>query len=263
MNNAVTEAAQELRIAETDTLACAPIRTKFEELSADQKLHIAYQIKKLNHQHWSTQRQPRGAKIGMTSAFIQEMFGLTQPDYGNLYQDMQLQSGDHLSLSQLIAPKLEVEWALELNQDMDQTPTSLDELMSCVANIRLAFEVVDSRIQHWDVQALDLIADNGSSGRYLVSRDSVKPSAIDLLQQSVTLERDAIEICKSSASESLGNPWDYAQWLIATYIEVGSPLRQGDVLFTGSLTPIQELTANETWTASTPEFGDISLTISE
>ena len=262
-NTTLADAAAQLRNAETNNLACEPVRNNFSELSVEEKLQAAYQIKQLNHHHWRTRRQASGAKIGMTSPFVQELFGIDQPDYGNLYQDMQLQSGDNLSLSKLLAPKLEVEWALELKRDITSPIDSIDELMGSVAGVRLAFEIVDSRIQNWDVQALDLIADNGSSGRYLLSAAAIAPSDIDVLQQTVALRRNGELINESAAKDALGNPWEFAQWLTSAYIKMGSPLRQGDLLLTGTITPIQELSPNEIWTVSSPGFTDISLTISE
>jgi 2-keto-4-pentenoate hydratase len=262
-NTALAEAAAQLRKAETECVACAPVRHYFTELSAEERLQAAYQIKQLNHQHWRTQRQMRGAKIGMTSSFMQELFGITQPDYGNIYQDMRLQSGDCLSLTTLIAPKLEVEWALELNRDITTPINSIDELMDSIANVNLAFEIVDSRILNWDVQALDLIADNGSSGRHLLSSTATAASDIDLLQQTVALRRNGDLVNESAAKDTLGHPWEFAQWLTSAYIKMGSPLRKGDLLLTGTITPIQELSAGEIWTASSAGFTDITLTISE
>lgn len=263
----IQQAAAQLRTAEGNKLACNPIRNHFSEalreLSSEQKLQVAYDIKQYNHHYGLEKKHSSGIKIGMSSPFIQELFGITEPDYGHLYQEMLLQPNDPLSLSQLIAPKLEVEWALRLNRDIIQPLSSEKELMACIDEIKLAFEIVDSRIKNWDVQAFDLIADNGSSGRYLVGHDSIKPDQIDLLKQPVCLYRNGEIVSEITANENLGNPWEFALWLVAKCIDIGSPLRRGDTLLTGTLTPIQEMSANETWTASTPGLTDLSLSIIE
>lgn len=259
----IEQAAEQLRAAESNNLPCNPIRDHLSEFGVEQRLQTAYQIKQFNHAHWCSHKQSCGVKIGMTSPFIQQLFDITEPDYGHLYQDMQLQPGNQLSLKQLIAPKLEVEWALTLNRDIVEPLDSAAELMKYVDDIKIAFEIVDSRIKNWDVQAVDLIADNGSSGRYLVSNASIKPSEIDLLHQQVNLRRNGELVSETSADENLGNPWEFALWLASKCIDLGAPLRRGDVLLTGTLTPIQEISVDETWTASVPGLAEVSLTVTE
>ncbi|MGH1374110.1 MAG: 2-keto-4-pentenoate hydratase [Cellvibrionaceae bacterium] len=263
----IQQAAAQLRAAEENRRACNPLRNHFSEalaeLNAEQRLQAAYAIKQHNHNYWCEHKQSTGVKIGMSSAFVQELFGITEPDYGHLYQDMQLELNDPLPLSQLIAPKLEVEWALKLARDITRAPSSIEDLMGCVDEIALAFEIVDSRISHWDVQAFDLIADNGSSSKYLLSRDTVKPDQIDLLNQPLSLRRNGELVSEVSASESLGNPWEFAHRLVSKSIEMDFPLRRGDLLLTGTLTPIQDIGAEETWLASAPGFTEISLSITQ
>src|SRR5690606_7881293 len=59
-----------------------------------------------------------GKKIGATSRAIQQMFGVTQPDYGHLLDDMLYVDGDTVPLDRYIQPKAEFEIAFVLKEDL-------------------------------------------------------------------------------------------------------------------------------------------------
>ncbi len=261
--NAIKKAAEALRIAETNNTACDPIRDGFDTIDTAQKIQAAYAIKRHNHQHWQSTRQASGLKIGLTSSNLQQLLGLQDADYGQLYRDMELDNNATLSLSTFLAPKLEVEWALILGQDIHQPVASIEALKDKVSDIRLAFEIVDSRIANWNVQAMELVADNGVAAGYLLGQSLESIHNTDMLQHTVELKRNDQTIHTLCAADELGDPWQHALWLVNTAITEDLPLRQGQVLLTGTLTPIAELTAGDRWQAYTKGSRPIELHISE
>ncbi|MAZ88608.1 MAG: hypothetical protein CL693_13290 [Cellvibrionaceae bacterium] len=261
--DAIKQAAETLRIAEDTSTGCNPIREAFSTLETPQRIQTAYAIKRHNHRHWQSTRQASGLKIGLTSALVRQFLGLEKPDYGLLYRDMELDNDGTLSLAKFVAPKLEVEWALILGQNISKPLTSIEALKDKISHICLAFEIVDSRIANWDVQAMELIADNGAGGAYLLSESSVAVNGIDLSQHTVELTHNGETMHSLCASDELGDPWQHALWLVNTAIEEGVSLPQGQVLLTGTLTPIAELNADEHWQASTVGFHPITLKITQ
>jgi len=261
--DAIKQAAETLRIAENTNTSCPPIREAFGALGAPERIQTAYAIKRHNHRHWQSTRQASGLKIGLTSPMLQQFLGLEKPDYGLLYQDMELDNDGTLSLAKFVAPKLEVEWALILGQNISKPVTSIEALKDKVSHICLAFEIVDSRTVNWDVEAMELIADNGAGGAYLLSENSVTVNDIDLSQHTVELTHNGETMHSLCARDELGDPWQHAVWLVNTAIEEDISLPQGQVLLTGTLTPIAELNAAEHWHADAAGFQPIALNVTE
>ncbi len=104
-----------------------------------------------------------GKKIGLTSAVMQEMFQVNEPDYGHLLNTMIAVDGETISLNSLIQPKLEFEIAFVLKSDLKGTNITEKDVIQATDYIVPALEVIDSRIADWKITFEDTVADNGSS----------------------------------------------------------------------------------------------------
>ena len=62
--------------------------------------------------------------------------------------------------------------------------------MSAIEYAVAAIEVVDSRIAAWDIQITDTIADNASSGLYVLGSRPVKLDAFDHLNCGMVIENN-------------------------------------------------------------------------
>ncbi len=60
----------------------------------------------------------RGRKIGLTSRAMQELLGVTEPDYGVLLDDMFVEDGDEIPLETMAQPRVEAEMAFIPDQDL-------------------------------------------------------------------------------------------------------------------------------------------------
>jgi len=105
---------------------------------------------------------------------------------------------------------------------------------SAVATTRVALEIVDSRIAGWDISYADNVADNASSGLYVLGDEldaAVDPAAADMTMNGVVVSTGAGAAC-------LGSPLNALLWLARTAIEFGEPLRAGQVVLSGALGPM-------------------------
>jgi len=238
----IERAAQSLRDDESNASAIAPVRALFE---GDACNDFGRQIKQYNHRYWQKSRQRTGVKTAMTSKAIQEFFALDKSDYGYLYKDRQMESGSNLSLEQMIAPKLEVEFALQLDKDWSSEKSSLDAFTENIQRIMLAFEVVDSRIKDWNIQGLDAIADNAASGRYLLAAETLSLETIpitpaQLLELPVVLEHNGETLHQGCAKDQLGNPIEHAHELANRCCHHEQPLRAGEIILCGAILPLTD-----------------------
>jgi 2-keto-4-pentenoate hydratase len=119
-----------------------------------------------------------GHKIGLTSAAVRRQFGVDQPDFGVLFDDMDVSDLATVPVDLLLQPKVEAEVAFVLADDLDGD-LSPGRVRKAVAYAVAALEIVDSRVRGWDITLADTIADNASSGLFVLGRDRVPLDAFE------------------------------------------------------------------------------------
>lgn len=233
-----------------------PIRTELDGAT----LADAYAIQQANTRHWSTSgRQRTGAKIGLTAKAVQAQLGVDQPDFGTLFADMAVPDGGIVERGRLIQPKAEAEIAFVLARPIDVERLDIDELADAVAHALPAIEIVDSRIANWDIGIIDTVADNASSGLYVVGNTPVPLDAIDLRLAGMVMEKNGETVSLGTAAACLGNPLNALGWLAKTMHDLGDPLGEGDLILAGALGPMVAAQPGDRFTAEIGGLGKISV----
>ena len=227
--------AERLRAAHDSGVATEPIRDALPvgDLAA------AYAVQKVNTQYWLRKgRRLIGRKIGLTSKAVQKQLGVDQPDYGMLFADMAMCDGEEVPLSKVLQPKVEGEVALVLERDLKKKDISMTELISAVAYALPAIEIVGSRVANWNIKIQDTIADNASSGLFVLGNEPKKLDGLDLRLCGMVMEKRGDQVSIGAGAACLGHPLNAALWLARTMVEIGAPLKAGDVIMSGALGPM-------------------------
>ncbi|WP_088329568.1 fumarylacetoacetate hydrolase family protein [Lacimicrobium sp. SS2-24] len=254
------QAALQLRQAAESGAPCKPIRT----LLAEQELDSAYRVQDINTRHWQQQgRRLVGRKIGLTSKVVQSQLGVDQPDFGALFSDMAIAEGEEIASARLMQPKIEAEVALVLEKDLDMEQPTVADVIRATAFALPALEIVDSRIANWDINILDTIADNASSGLYVLGSKPVSLSQLDLKTSAMTLWKRGQPISTGAGVACLGNPLSAALWLARTMSKFGQPLREGDTILTGALGPMVAVQPGDVFECQISGLGSVSAFFAE
>jgi len=160
-----------------------------------------------------------------------------------------------------IAPKLECEIAFELGRDLPARPArpySRDEVRAAVAALRLAVEIVDSRLPR-GLGALAELADGFNNGALIAGPARSDWGAIDFAQLEIVLTRThegrSAEVARGSARAILdGDPFATVVLLANAPPDAARGLRAGDIVTTGSCTGAPPLPGPGAYRA---EFGAI------
>jgi 2-keto-4-pentenoate hydratase len=140
--------------------AIAPLRDGLEPTDGAG----AYVVQDINTRHWvEGGRRIVGRKIGLTAKAVQAQLGVDQPDYGVLFDDMQIADGGVLDPARVIQPKAEAEIALVLAREVTTASATPEDIAAATDYAVAAIEIVDSRIADWKITFADTVADNGSS----------------------------------------------------------------------------------------------------
>jgi 2-keto-4-pentenoate hydratase len=250
----IVEAADRLREANATGKAIPPVR---DLLGTATDIDAAYAVQQINTDRWiEAGRRVSGRKIGVTSKAIQHQVGVDQPDFGTLFVDTEYGDGIEIEAERLIQPRAEAEVALVLERDLDAAPHGFAQIIRAVAFALPSIEVVDSRIDNWDISIVDTVADNASCGVYVLGSRPVPLSAFDALTVPMLMTLDGMEVSTGVGSACLGNPLHAARWLADTMCRRGIPLRAGDVIMTGALGPMVPFGPGQDLVA---RFGDLGV----
>jgi 2-keto-4-pentenoate hydratase len=198
-----------------------------------------------------------GRKVGLTSAAMQEMLGVDQPDYGVLLDSMVVEAQHGIDSSRLIAPRVEAEIAFEIGRDLAGPEVSVDEVMAATDAVRPALEVIDSRVADWRIAIEDTIADNASSG--LAVFGPPRPVAdVDLLSESATVQVGG-ESVSGRGEAVLGHPAAAVAWLVRALAGHGEGLRAGELVLPGAVARALPFTAGDSIRAAFSTLGTIEV----
>jgi 2-keto-4-pentenoate hydratase len=250
----ITRIADQLQKAEADRKQIPPIVSDLGTGNVD----AAYQVQaELTRRRLAAGSRLVGRKIGLTSVAVQQQLGVSEPDFGALFNDMEAEQGGHIETGKLIQPRIEAEIALVLDRDLERTDTTMAELMRAVAFVAPALEIVDSRIADWKISIVDTIADNGSSARFVLGNSIRKLTDVDLLTSGMMMTRNGGIVSVGSGAACLGHPLQAALWLVRKLAGAGEPLRAGDVVLTGALGPMVGAQKGEEYEARISDIGTV------
>lgn len=255
-HTSLDDLAQRLRDAYAGG-AVAPLRDGLEPTDATG----AYAVQAINTRFWQAQgRRIVGRKAGLTSKVVQAQLGVDQPDFGVLFDDMQVADGGLLDPARCLQPKAEAEIAFVLAADLPSATTTPEEVAAAVGTVHAAIEIVDSRIADWKITFADTVADNGSSAFFVLAGEGLPIDGLDLYSAGMVMEINGAIASTGVGAAALGHPLNAAAWLARTLAEAGEPLKAGDILLAGALGPMVALTPGDLVRAVVGGIGACSFT---
>lgn len=231
--------AQRLRAAYRTGEPVAPIR----DLLGTGDVDAAYAIQELSTENWlAAGRRLVGRKIGLTSVAVQKQLGVDQPDFGMLFADMAVCDGEPVAQGRVLQAKVEAEIAFVLERDLTMEQATVADLMRSIAYATAAIEIVGSRIANWDIRLVDTVADNASSGLFVLGNTPYRLAGLDLRDCTMEMTRgiagESTVVSTGAGHACLGHPLNAALWLARKMVEVGRPLAAGDIILSGALGPM-------------------------
>jgi 2-oxopent-4-enoate/cis-2-oxohex-4-enoate hydratase len=200
-----------------------------------------------------------GKKIGVTSEAVMNMLDVRQPDFGHLTSAMVFADGAAIDVSQLIAPKAEGEIAFVLKHDLAGPGVTNADVLRATEVVLPCFEIVDSRIRDWKIRIQDTVADNASSGVFVLGDQAVDPRELDLALVGMTLEKNGEIAATGAGAAALGHPANAVAWLANTLGRLGMTLNAGEVILSGSLAAMVPVTVGDSLRISLGGIGSASV----
>ncbi|MBT3545546.1 MAG: 2-keto-4-pentenoate hydratase [Saprospiraceae bacterium] len=248
--------AAKLRQAQATKTPISPLRDDIGEHNEE----LAYAIQQVNTNHKLVDgARIVGKKIGLTSIKVQEQFGISTPDFGILFDDMEVLNGLSLPISEVMQPKIEGELAFVLGGSLDNDKLTIVDIINSIDYVLPSLEIVGSRIENWNIRIADTVADNASASHYVLGHTPKMLDDIDIVNCKMNMTINGELKSSGSGKDCLGSPLNAVLWLARKMQAVGQPLQAGELILSGSLGPMVVVNAGDHVEAEFEGLGSVSI----
>ena len=205
-----------------------------------------------------------GHKIGLTSKVMQRTMNINESDFGFLLDDMIFEDGGTIRASDFLDPRIEVELAFILKQDLSGPSVSIFDVLNATDYVVPALELIAARSFRVDPETgykrkvYDTISDNAANGGIIMGGRAMKPDAIDLRWVGALLYKNGVIEESGVAAAVLNHPANGIAWLAKKYADFGLSLKAGEVVLAGSFTSPTKVKSGDTIHADFKDMGSIS-----
>lgn len=199
-----------------------------------------------------------GHKIGLTSKAMQAATGITEPDYGVIFDDQVVESGHEFETARITNPRIEMELAFVLKDELRGPGVTLFDVLRATEYVVPALEVLDAHVELQGRATVDTIADNAALGYMVLGGRPVAPDAVDLRWVAGTLSRNQTIVETGVTAGVLNHPGNGVHWLANRLADHGDSLAAGEVVLAGSFTRPMHVSAGDTVTADYGPLGTVT-----
>lgn len=251
----ITEIADELFVADRDRTTVPLLTARHPGMTVDD----AYAVQSL----WAERRREAGArlvgrKIGLTSKVMQVATGITEPDYGVIFDDMVVDSGATVEFDRFSNVRIEVELAFVLGRPLAGPNATIFDVLDATDYVVPALEILNSHIEMQGRTIVDTISDNAAMGAMVVGGNPVKVGEVDLRWVSALLYRNQTIEESGVAAAVLGHPAMGVAWLANKLAQHGQSLGAGEIVLAGSFTRPMWVERGDTVHADYGQLGAIT-----
>lgn len=194
-----------------------------------------------------------GWKIAATSTAGQQHIGVDGPLAGHLLSGQIHEDGSVVPIGGNRMRVAEPEFAFRMGADLParERDWTTDEVVAAVSSLHLAIEIPDSRFEDFvTAGAPQLIADNACAHRFVMGPEASGDwRSLDLSAHVVKADVRAGDTLRYTregrGSNVLGDPRIALAWVANELAALGTGLRSGDVVTTGTCMPPLEFEAGD------------------
>ncbi|GAY18046.1 2-keto-4-pentenoate hydratase [Mycobacterium sp. shizuoka-1] len=229
----VERAATELLAAEDCRFDRDPITDEWPDL--DVATAYAVQDETLRR------RQARGetligVKLGLTSRAKQRRMNVDSPLVAWLTDAMVLPAGEPVPQRLLIHPRVEPEIVFVMKSRLAGPGVTAAQALTAVEAVYAGAEVIDSRYRDFRFTLTDVIADNASSGAFVLGPVARDPYDIDLALEAVLVEVDGKVVDSATGAAVQNHPAEALALAANDLGRRGKAIEPGQLVLTGGMT---------------------------
>jgi 2-oxo-3-hexenedioate decarboxylase len=252
----ISELAQRLDTAARER---RPVQ-KLSEIEPGLSLADGYEVQwALRERRIGAGARLSGLKMGLTSRAKMKQMGVESPIYGFLLDDFCVASDSDLAINQLIHPRVEPEIAFVTGRPLQGPGCTVANALAAVEFALPAMEVIDSRYADFKFDLPSVVADNGSSARYVVGGTARSIDNLDLRSLGVVMEKNGEGVAFGAGASVLGHP-GLSLAMLANLLSLREQsIPAGTYIMTGGITEAVAAKAGDHFTVRIQDLGSVSI----
>lgn len=256
----IKDLAKELYTSQKNRTPIDAISDRYPEITIEEAYEIQLEVVNLKEMDGL---KVIGKKIGLTNKAIRDQIGVQEPDYGIITSEGLILDGETLYMDNFIAPRIESEIAFILSKDItkDMYPVKASDIISATYGIAPALEIVDSRIKDWKIRIQDTVSDAASYAAIVLGNRITKLDDLDLRLIGMAAYLNGELVQNGSSAAVMGNPINSMVWLANKLLSLGVEMKKGEIVLSGSLTPVFEIKKGDNVNVIFDHLGSVSLNI--
>jgi 2-oxo-3-hexenedioate decarboxylase len=199
-----------------------------------------------------------GLKMGLTSRAKMKQMGVESPIYGFLLDEFYVTADSQLPFASLIHPRVEPEIALVTSRDLRGPGCTIANALAAVDFAVPALEIIDSRYADFKFDLPSVVADNGSSARYVVGTNACRIDRLDLRTLGVVVEKNGEAIAFGAGAAVLGHPASSLAMLANLLAQREQIIPAGTFVMTGGITEAEAAKAGDHFAARYQQLGSVA-----
>lgn len=251
----ITAIADELAVAERDRSTVPLLTARYPAMTVEDSYAVQNEWRR---RRIAAGRRPVGRKIGLTSKVMQAATGISEPDYGAIFDDMVLENGSVVAHDRFSNVRIEVELAFVLGAPVEGPDVTVFDVLRAIEFVVPALEILSSRIEMAGRTIVDTISDNAAMGAMVYGGNPMKVDALDLRWVSALLYRNETIEDSGVAAAVLNHPANGVAWLANKLAAHGDRLESGEIVLAGSFTRPMWVHAGDTVLADYGRMGTVS-----
>lgn len=246
------------RVEDAQVRACAI--PKLTDEYPSMTVADGYAVQNALRQRWLARGNRQvGWKVGLTSKAKMLQMGVHVPSIGFLTDDMARPEGAVIDTKELVHPRVECEVAFVMKKTLSGPDCTREQVLAATDFVLPAVEVIDSRFAGFKFDLPSVIADNGSSARFVAGGRARYPSDIDLRTLGVVLEKNGEAVAMGASAAVLGHPADAIAMLVKILATQDEELPAGSFVMSGGITEAIHVQPGDNVIARFQELGSVGM----
>ncbi|OJS98044.1 2-oxo-3-hexenedioate decarboxylase [Marinobacter nauticus] len=246
--------------AQTRAYAIPKLTNEYPDMTFDDGYAIQSELRR---RFLSQGHKLVGWKAGLTSKAKMEQMGVDEPSIGFLTDKMAHPENSVISVAGLLHPRVECEIAFVTKAELSGPGCTAADVLEATDYVLPAIEIIDSRFTGFSFDLESVIADNGSSARFVGGGRARFPNDIDLRTQGVVFEKNGEIVQMGASAAVLGHPAKAVAMLVNILHNLGEVLPAGSFVMSGGITEAVAVKPGDHVIARYQDLGSVSVRFSE
>jgi len=200
-----------------------------------------------------------GWKAGLTSKAKMLQMGVNVPLIGFLTDRMARAENAVILTADLVHPRAECEIAFMMKKSLRGPGCTAQDVLEATDYVLPAVEIIDSRYSEFKFDLPSVVADNGSSARFVCGSRTRYAQDLDLRTLGVVMEKNGEIVAMGASAAVLDHPANAVAMLVNILAETGLSLPAGSFVMSGGITEAIPVKAGDTIVARFQDLGTVSL----